>query len=1141
MKKICIWSIVLFFIHINASEIIINNNDSDIQISSENRSIYVQVNRVNVDYEGNWANVSINGADFTTEAGSPRLPVINRFIYAQNAHDITVVPGNVSTYSLKGNDVSFCRPSVFKGGKEPVTEKNEHIYGADMFYPQNDYDIIDAGYSMGRRMFLVRLYPVKYNPLKNSMNIITAFQIHNSSIDTDRFKQIPSQYLIVMPPHSSPYIDSFIMLKKREGYIVNVLHTDTAGQTSESIKSYIQKVYDNSLFPLSYILLIGDTEHIPNFTGTELNAPPTDLYYSTLAGSDYFPDAFVGRISVNDSFELDTVLKKIIRTQSSSWQSGDSWVNRAYLMATNDATFHTLAEGTQNYAASQLRTLPMTVDSLYYYYNTGTPLADAVNNGRALLLYTGHGTETSWSGPTFSQAAINSLNNSDMNPAIFSFACLTGDYAHTAECFGETWLKKSTGASVFVGSSVTSLWFEDDVMERTLVKAITDSTRRDIGYLLDISKKGVYAAYSGDGYSKRYFEMYNILGDPSMNLNTDIQGALTINTNSIISDYADSIRIYVSCGDIPVEYASVSIVMDDALVRSGITDKNGYVSLYNALSSGDSADIYAFKHNHRYGHSYVLCNGSNYADISSILINDKNTLIGDPDSILSAGDSGWIKLKVINYGNDTITDMNAMYDFSSPYIIQYDSLMNIADTIYPGDTVISTDSMQFSVTDTVPYGSVAHIYIALIGDSIFNEFDFYRAVSAPLMTYTGYDIAGKKTNEVSSGDTLSMLIKIENSGNMTDEHVTVYIVPDDSLMTVQNDTITIDIAQTDTVYSDTITCIISPAITDFSVLSFGIFIRDTLGNLFSHRDSVFVNTLDYLVLDYDMNHNSGPVIDSILSGLGYNGHYRESIKRNELYNYRNIFMCRGVYPNAVLLTPTDSIANLIDTLLAEGTVNLYMEGGECWYYDVHVSGGYSFNDAFGLEGISDGAGISSLLGLDQIIANSMTFIYSGDNSYLDRMDAQSGTALFSDGTHIMGVYNKTADYRTVGLSFELGGLEDDVPPSTKENLLQNIMDYFNGLTGTISNESINKMHISFSILSSNQCEFFISGPLGDNVSINIYDVSGRMIISEHLHIDRASGIRWSPDTYAEFASGIYFIRAVSSSGDFAKGKFIIVH
>ena len=59
----------------------------------------------------------------------------------------------------------------------------------------------------------------------------------------------------------------------------------------------------------------------------------------------------------------------------------------------------------------------------------------AINKGRFLINYSGHGTRTSWKGPEVQIEDIYKLENKAL-PYVISNACLTGDFAHEEESFG---------------------------------------------------------------------------------------------------------------------------------------------------------------------------------------------------------------------------------------------------------------------------------------------------------------------------------------------------------------------------------------------------------------------------------------------------------------------------------------------------------------------------------------------------------------------------------------------------------------------------------------------------------------------------------------------------------------------------------
>jgi hypothetical protein len=75
----------------------------------------------------------------------------------------------------------------------------------------------------------------------------------------------------------------------------------------------------------------------------------------------------------------------------------------------------------------------------------------------------------------------------------------------------------------------------------------------------------------------------------------------------------------------------------------------------------------------------------------------------------------------------------------------------------------------------------------------------------------------------------------------------------------------------------------------------------------------------------------------------------------------------------------------------------------------------------------------------------MDLIYIGENSYIDHVDPTAhGVAVLhnSSPSYTCGVAGDAGTYRTVGTSFELGGLKDGVWPSTKAELVREIMGFF---------------------------------------------------------------------------------------------------
>ncbi len=201
-----------------------------------------------------------------------------------------------------------------------------------------------------------------------------------------------------------------------------------------------------------------------------------------------------------------------------------------------------------------------------------------------------------------------------------------------------------------------------------------------------------------------------------------------------------------------------------------------------------------------------------------------------------------------------------------------------------------------------------------------------------------------------------------------------------------------------------------------------------------------------LVLDYDGNTNSGPVIRDTLIGLGLATEYYTEIPPL-LKLYESVWVCMGVGNDSGMIGNAAS-----DDLVAyiEGHGKVYLEGGNFWNDDDPRP---SVWFKFGIGGTGGGSGDTGpVVGAAGEIADGLNFAYTGDNASMDTLKLKSpeSAELFRNGDpdYLNGVIRRNADYTTVGLSFEMGGLVDGTGYSTKDYLVALIADEF-GLDVTL--------------------------------------------------------------------------------------------
>lgn len=203
-----------------------------------------------------------------------------------------------------------------------------------------------------------------------------------------------------------------------------------------------------------------------------------------------------------------------------------------------------------------------------------------------------------------------------------------------------------------------------------------------------------------------------------------------------------------------------------------------------------------------------------------------------------------------------------------------------------------------------------------------------------------------------------------------------------------------------------------------------------------------------LIIDLDGNHNSGTVMRDIIADLDLVAHYKTSFT-DELDLYKSVFVCLGIYNDQHELSSSEGQA-LADYLNHGGRV--YMEGGDTWAYDDPTA----VHPMFKINGLSDGSNdLGLILGQQGSFAEDLSFTYEGDNNYIDRIEAvDNAFELFRNQvpSYCNAVALDEGTYRTVGCSFEFGGLGDN-SINTKQELMMLILEFFGGIITNVDDHS----------------------------------------------------------------------------------------
>ncbi len=339
----------------------------------------------------------------------------------------------------------------------------------------------------------------------------------------------PPNYMIIHAPTftGSAGLNDLVAAKTAQGFHVTT-KVATTGVTADSLKAYIQSFWNTPDAP-DYVLLIGDSDTIPYWTGAGSHHGVTDLYYGCMDGpADWYPDICVGRFPVRNTTTLASVVEKTLYVEAGAY-ADPTYVTRAAFLATDDP--NALAAETQDWVISNYTTpAGLTPTRIYppYPSGTGTPeIAAAVNGGSVLVTYMGHSSQLAWWAPAFNQANVNALTNNNLYGLVLGMSCDTANFTIT-ECLGETWLRKNDGgAAAYI--SATNLIFYHTVEEwesaRRLEKYFFQALFEDGLYRVGPAwQAGLYRLLADPDYgpshvaTQNYFEEFIVLGDPALQL-----------------------------------------------------------------------------------------------------------------------------------------------------------------------------------------------------------------------------------------------------------------------------------------------------------------------------------------------------------------------------------------------------------------------------------------------------------------------------------------------------------------------------------------------------------------------------------------------------------------------------------------------
>jgi len=418
----------------------------------------------------------------------------------------------LSVYPELNVDLSFSKPFT-KVSAPAIPAAGSRTLATDVIKPQDRAKESDPVSNRAEGATL--------SALRQKLPYLSDKIIFNRDWIKDYFAHRKWNYLIITPDNFYDEIKPLTQWKQGKGLVVQVTKLSAIGPapTATQIRDYIKTAYDNHA--VEYVLLVGDTDTLPGFNYTGSSGTISDYYYTLVSGSDFLPDVSLGRFSGRSKSEITHMVAKSVTYEKTP--VAGAW--KAKALCLSDSGYF---QDTSNYNHDLLTAHGFTVDKLYASLGNATSanVANAINNGRLLVSYRGHGSETSWGTSGFSNANVNTLSNGAMLPVIISPTCLTGRYDYpSSDSFSETWVKTygaaaPLGAVAYWGSARVSYGGYNDELSKGAFEDMLNSGDHVIGDVVNNAKLHMISHYGlADGTALLELHMFNLFGDPELHIN----------------------------------------------------------------------------------------------------------------------------------------------------------------------------------------------------------------------------------------------------------------------------------------------------------------------------------------------------------------------------------------------------------------------------------------------------------------------------------------------------------------------------------------------------------------------------------------------------------------------------------------------
>lgn len=836
MRKYLVLFLVCFLHALNASAPNISETSTQnaFRIESSN-SNYLQLSFRLPEYQIreeslgalSYSRIEIPGSYPLTEPGMPELPVFSTSIAVPASGKVSVELLS-STQQILSNYYAYPLQTDFESESPKAAIINEEYYRNGSNYPEAVIRYGDPVVLRDFRIVTIQINPFVYNAGSNELTIRNEISLKVNFEPGKGLNELSSEPENISPSFASLYesqilnfddyrgammanippriliiygnstdttylnaINSFAHWKRQKGAEVMLASTASsqAGSTTTSIKNYIQTKYNNLSTRPDFVILIGDVNGsfaIPAYT---VGNGGGDYPYTHLAGSDGLGDCFIGRISVENTTHLATMLAKIYLYERDLNLLSASWMNRMLLVGDWSPSGISCM-----YINKYIKEISSTVNSNYSYTElysadpTPASMNTGLNAGVGIFNYRGYIGMSNWS------PSENSLFNGYMLPHAVIITCGTGNYASGT---GTTETFTRLGTSAVPKGAVTAIGMSTTSTHTTFNNVLTGGIFDGI-YIQDMRTMGE-ALLNGKLYMNQMFGVSsptnatnfahwcNLMGDPTMEVYVGAPSfyAIQVQANIPIGTTLLDIAVYSSSGGL-AKGQCVTLSMGSTILASAFSDEQGIASLVlpAGLSAG-TAVITVSGHNHKPLQQNIPIVVGGLVPSALIVDDDNNgSSQGNGDGLANAGESLELSFALQNTSSTNISSLGGTISCNSHFvnIANNDILYN---DVTAGLTVNNATFILVSISPACPDGSNLRFTIQLSSSN-----GTTYAISQHLVVYNGklevvsQSVIEPEDSALDPDEIAGIRIGIKNIGSMTLQGLSAQLTSSNSYISV---------------------------------------------------------------------------------------------------------------------------------------------------------------------------------------------------------------------------------------------------------------------------------------------------------------------------------------------------------------------